>query len=63
MTALLTLREASGRLGLSVKSLQRLVDAGKIAVYRIGPKGGYTRFAEKDLEDYLARCRKVGGKR
>lgn len=60
--SLLSYQQAAERLGLSVRSLQRLVDAGRIPAHRIGPRGGRVRFDADDLETYLKRCRKVGAR-
>lgn len=60
MATLLSYREAADRLGLSTRSLQRLVDAGRVMAYRLGPNGGRVRFAPEDLDRYVERCRKAG---
>jgi excisionase family DNA binding protein len=59
---LLTSKQAGERIGLSVHSLLHLVKAGKLAVYRVGPHGGRTRFMQEDLDAYLESCRKFGSR-
>lgn len=49
--ALLTLREASQRLGVSVRTLQRLIAKQLIRYYRIGSLK--IMFSERQLSDYL----------
>ena len=54
---LLRLNEAAKRLTVSVRSLYRLIDAGELAVVRIG---GCVRVAESDLGIYIAEHREGG---
>lgn len=51
--ALLTLRETSQRLGISVRTLQRLIAKQLIRYYRIGSLK--IMFSERQLTDYLTR--------
>jgi excisionase family DNA binding protein len=51
--ALLTLREASQRLGISSRTLQRLIANQLIRYYRIGSLK--IMFSERQLTDYLTR--------
>lgn len=41
-------------LGISMRSLQRLMQERRISFYK---DGGYIRFSDKDIEAYLDRCR------
>lgn len=63
MVELLSYREAAARLDLSTVTLRRLVEAGKVSVYRLGPSGGRVKFAPADLDRYIESCRKAGGRR
>lgn len=56
-TKLLRLNEAAVRLAVSVRSLYRLIDAGELAVVRVG---GCVRVAENDLVVYIAEHRQGG---
>lgn len=60
---LLTAKEASIHLDVSTRTLWELLRRGRVACYRVGPKGGRTRFAAEDLDKYLASCRQVGERR
>jgi excisionase family DNA binding protein len=53
----MTIREAAGKLGLSVDSLYREVASGRLAAARIGPSGRKIFVSDEDLADYLRRCR------
>lgn len=55
--ALLTVREAAARLGLSPDAVYELCRAGKLAHYRLGVHGGRLMVAEADLAAYLESCR------
>lgn len=57
---LLTIDEAAEYLELSIRSIRRLVDEGKVAVFRIGPGRRLLRFSPEDLEAYLEGCRTFG---
>lgn len=54
---LLSYKQAAERLGLSVRSLQRLVDSGRVPAHRIGPRGG--RIVWRDGVDYDVEMREV----
>jgi excisionase family DNA binding protein len=53
-------KDAAERIGVSVKTVMRLVDTGSIPIYRIGPGGRLRKFAEEDVIAYLRKCRKIG---
>lgn len=57
---LLTTEQAAERLGLSPRSIRALVAAGKLAVHRLGPRGGIVRFSPEDLDEYVRRTRQYG---
>jgi excisionase family DNA binding protein len=50
----MTVREASGRIGISASKLYQLVAAHKIAHYRVG---GKILFQDDDIAAFLAGCR------
>ena len=60
MQAYLTTAEAAKLLGLTVKSVRKLVAVGRLAVHRLGPGERIIRFTEADLETYLESCRQWG---
>ena len=49
--------DVAKRLNCSISTVYGLVDAGKIAAYRIGIGRGALRIAEQDLEAFLESCR------
>ena len=51
---LLSLREAAERLGLSAKTLRRLLDQREIPFYRVSK---HRKVAQQDLDAYLSKCR------
>jgi excisionase family DNA binding protein len=53
MERLLTYKEAAEIIGVSVRTLQKLVGSGDIACVRLGRK---VRFTERFLIDYINRC-------
>src|SRR5262245_56368078 len=57
---LMTIEEAAERIGLSPRSLRRLLDEGRAAVHRIGPRGGRVRFSPEDLDAYVRSTRQYG---
>jgi len=61
MKKFLTPNEAADYLGVSEEDLQKAVDKGKIATYRIG--GIYTRFRVDDLNLYHRKGPGRGGQR
>jgi len=55
-TKLYTRKEAAERLGISLMTLRRRVDAGEIATVNVAPAGSQyrsVRFSEEALEDYV----------
>lgn len=52
-TRLLSRQEAAERLGVSLRTLDGMVQRGVLPAYRIGPK--IVRLKETDLEAYLER--------
>jgi len=54
---MLSVTEVAERLNVSDSLVYALVEAGKIAVHRIGLGRGAIRIHESDLELYLASCR------
>lgn len=57
---MLTVSEVAKRLGVSAALVYQLVAQGRLACYRIGLRRGAIRFAEADVEAYLASCRVEG---
>ena len=57
---LLTVAEVAKRLGVSTALVYQLVAQGRLPCYRIGLRRGAIRFAESDVEAYLASCRVEG---
>jgi excisionase family DNA binding protein len=51
---LLSVRAVAELLGVSTKTVRRLIGRGDLAAHRIG---GSLRVSEADLRAYLARCR------
>jgi excisionase family DNA binding protein len=45
--------EAASRLGLSAKSVRRLLAARKLGCLRLGPRGGLIRIRPEDVAAYL----------
>lgn len=52
---LLTKAGAMAYLGVSLRTLNRLIHAGDIDVVRVGPRGGAVRFDPRALRDYTYR--------
>ncbi len=53
-TPLLTIQAVADLLGVSTRTVRRLIAAGALMPHRIG---GSLRVSEDDLRAYLARCR------
>jgi len=51
---LFSIREAAVQLQISEPSLRRLVAARQIGHTRTGPRGGAIRFAQSDLDEFVA---------
>jgi excisionase family DNA binding protein len=56
MTALLARAEAARRLGVSLRTLQRLLARGELGQYRIG---GSLRIAEDELDRFIRGTREL----
>jgi excisionase family DNA binding protein len=56
---LLDLDAVATRLGVSSKTVRRLIDRGELAVHRIGR---LLRVSEMDLQSYVARRRQIQSK-
>lgn len=54
----LSTREAARQLGLTVRTLYRLIDTGELAAYKIGR---VIRLKQDDVDDYLQRARIAPG--
>ena len=54
----LSTKEASARLGVTLRSLYRFIDEGHLAAYKFGR---VIRLKEEDLERYIEVCRIVPG--
>lgn len=52
MTPLLKKPEAANILGVSVRTLEKMIGRGVIPAYKIGPKA--VRLRREDLDEYLA---------
>lgn len=48
-------KEAAARLGVSLTTMDRLVESGKLPAYR--PGGCHMVFKEEDVAAYLEKCR------
>jgi excisionase family DNA binding protein len=57
---LLDLDAVATRLGVSSKTVRRLIDRGELAVHRIGR---LLRVSEADLQSYVARRRQIQSKK
>lgn len=56
MPKLITLEEAADRIGVSRRTVDRYIEAGKfVATYRLPT--GYLRVDEYDLNEWLVACR------
>lgn len=53
-TTWLSTTEASRRMGIGLRTLYRMIDAGDLPAYKFGR---VIRISEEDLDDYLQRCR------
>lgn len=53
-TPLLSIQAVAELLGVSTKTVRRLIAGGDLAAHRIG---GSLRISEEDLRAYLSRCR------
>lgn len=51
MTALIRKPEAADLLGISVRTLEKMIARGALPAYRIGPKT--VRLRREDIDDYL----------
>lgn len=58
---LLKVPETASLLRLSISAVYALVDQGKLAAYRVGPRQGGVRISEEDVAAYLASCRTPAG--
>jgi excisionase family DNA binding protein len=54
---LLTVAEVSLMLRVGESTVYALLDGGKIAGFRVGPRSGGIRIDERDVLAYLERCR------
>ena len=54
----LSTREASRQLGITVRTLYRLIDGGHVAAYKFGR---VIRLKQADVDDYLERARIAPG--
>lgn len=54
---MMTVKQASERLNVSVATVYALVSAGKLACHRVGVGKGRIRITESDIEAYLSLCR------
>jgi excisionase family DNA binding protein len=56
---MLSVKQAAARLGVSASLVYELVASGTLPCYRLGKRHrrGTIRFAEADLQAFLARCR------
>lgn len=54
---MLTVSGVAKRLGVSTALVYQLVAQGRLACYRIGLGRGAIRFAESDVDAFLATCR------
>ena len=54
----LSTREASRQLGITVRTLYRLIDGGQVAAYKFGR---VIRLKQADVDDYLERARIAPG--
>ena len=61
-SALLRPAEAAEMLGISVSSLKRRVEDGRIAAYRDNPTTSNIRFLASELRDYVKEMRQESGK-
>lgn len=50
---LLTKTEAMTYLGVSLRTLNRLISAREIVYVKVGPRGGAIRFDRRDLQEYV----------
>ena len=53
---MMKVQEVAKRLNCSVSTVYELVEAGKLAAYRIGLRRGSIRVTEEQIEAYLASC-------
>jgi excisionase family DNA binding protein len=58
---LLTVREVSRVLRVSINCVYNLINQGKLPCYRIGASRGAIRVQREDLNAYLATCRREKG--
>jgi excisionase family DNA binding protein len=49
--------DAADYLGVSARTIHRLVAVRAIAHYRVGARGAFIKFARRDLDDYRASTR------
>jgi len=54
--ALITIREAAGRLRVSESTVRNAVRQGRLRAFRFGVRGGSIRISPADLDDYMASC-------
>lgn len=54
---MLTVKQVAEQLQMSPTSVYDLIARGRLAVLRLGPRGGAIRVRSEDLEAYLSSCR------
>lgn len=52
---LVTLKEASEQLGVSVRTIRNWIDCGKLPVYRVGPR--ILRVKQRDVDKLVTRVK------
>jgi excisionase family DNA binding protein len=52
---LITVKEAASRLSVSVRTIQRLIAAGKLPCLKVGPKT--RRISEADLDSFIQKIK------
>ena len=58
---LLTVKDVAGRLCVSIASVYRLIESGRLPAHRIGVGRGTLRVSEAALESYLRSVEVVAG--
>jgi excisionase family DNA binding protein len=56
---LITVKEAASRLSVSVRTVQRLINAGKLPCLKVGPKT--RRISEADLDSFIQKMKQDAG--
>ncbi|MHB8488784.1 MAG: helix-turn-helix domain-containing protein [Candidatus Dormibacteria bacterium] len=62
-TRLLDIQELAARLGISVSTARRYVEAGVIPAFQVGGPGGLVRIRESDLVRIMRQWEVRGGRR